>query len=864
MKNNLLPIRIGDREYPTTEHYILSCLLKDKLYKDILLSYPVDKIQHIFNYYDQEQYTKVVYDACNKFNEKKCRSIQHKGDKTIGSLARQMIKSHYDFLFVAGVDVPLRSVVGLEETDNMLFGYNILGHSLLRIKYILEKLPDLSDQMTEYIFWKSHPEHAVEIKNAKTYKTIFPSKKKKKPITTTGYNDDPVDYFSYQEPNDDDHDEEDREEGFIPDQGVPLYSNDRVRWIATNMNSRLDDLRDIGARADFLYNTETTLEDPFYLSQETELYSKVNPMSVFKIYKAAEHLVDKMKNGVDIKAFLNKSVDAILWESKIAPELFGADPKTLDARQRYMIYTEYWDKFISKTISHYHFIEKEILYPYNLAGFIRKEYATDLNERVGQKIKEVLFSSFIYQVMEKSYPHVAPSLKMIIMNREMKKFTAQEYEDITNKLYHLFFQKKFNMDEEGMRRVIVLESYRLTTDEIEDAIRFVPIKNNLTPSINIHDTILDPMTTVDLNMDGKTFHDLFQYIFYRLYIFYGEMKHQEAYNLLFHNGKMLNGKDPRLSETLAGIVQEKKTKYTQQAIQAQYRDYPHVREFFLYSKANGQIGDDVVYKPYDLKLMQWVVSFIPKDDLHFEKSAHLYSFIHDMIRSMKIMRSITGKKLQGKSLDLFFQCFYHKLQKIASGIKVSKKIPQEFISLMEGAKIITDTGIQSLWRILYPFLYLFQQDKFIPSKLFQEIKKQYPSTNKQDMVNTLSKIVKCLYQEKQAPNDHFYLLVQMISGRDDIPNWPDPSFELVMDIEEGDTYHPLADLPEKIRKKLRKKTKKPKMEIVPYNIIHSSFETNTALLKDAFGTPSMASRASYALAALEKEMTHPRRIVFYM
>lgn len=862
LRNNLLPIRIGDREYPTSEHYILSSLLKDRLHKDMLLSYPADKIQDIFNQYDQEQYIKVVYDACNRFNEKKCRSIQHKGDKTIGSLARQMIRSHHDFLCKTSTNTPFRSVVGVEEEGNMLFGYNIMGHSLLRMRYILEGLPELTDQVSEYIFWKTHPEDAGPIKDPKTYKTVFPSKKKKQKPIPIKEEEDVADYFYEAEHADDDDDPE--EPGFNPEEGVPLYSNDRVRWIATNMNSRLDDLRDVGARADFLYATETAPTDPFHISPDMELYSRTDPLSIFKIYKAAEHLVERMKNGMDIRVFLNKPVDAILWECKISPELF--DPRSLDPRQRHTIYTEYWNKFMSKTIPYYHFIEKEILYPCNLAGFIRKEHAPVLNVRIGQKIKEVLFASFVYQVIERSYPNVAPELRIIVMNREMKKFTTEEYDEITDKLYHLFFQNKFHLDEEGGRRIMMLESFRLTTDEMEDALRFIPHKNIIQPSLDIQGTILDPMAEADIHIDGRVFHDLFQYIFYQLFIFYGGMKPSDAYQLLFHDGNMLNGNDPKLPGVLVGVVRDRRMAYASQCVQAQYRQYPQVQELFLYSKAMGFPGEDILeMDPLDLRLMRWVVSILPREDKmqHFERSAHLYFFIHDMVRSMGIMRSILGKRLQNKSLDLFIRCFYHKLETIAEGVRVSKPTPPEFISYMEDTKNITGASIHSLWHTLYPLIYVFQQDKFIPSKLFHETREKYPATTKEDMVRALSKIIGCLYQEKEVPNDHFYLLVQMMSGADDIPIWPDPSFELVKEMEEGE-IQPLADLPVKLRKMIRKKPKKPKMEVVQYNIIHPSFETSQPLLREAFGTPTMVSRASYALAALEKEIAHPRRIVFYL
>jgi len=868
LKNTILPIKIENRKYATIEHYVLSSLLKDPSNQDLLLSYPIDKIRSVFNYYDQEQYMRVVYEACNKFNEKKCRSLEKMGNATLGSMTRSIIKNHDDFIYKTSVEEPFHSVLGLDEVENMLYGYNIIGHSIRRMKYVLDKLPDLSGPM-EYIFWKSHPEYQniKPSKNSRTYKTITKAKKRKE--KNVEEEDEIVDYFLND--GDDDDDEEREEAGYNPDEVVPVYTNDRVRWIATSVNSRLDDMRDVGAQADFLYSTDAPLTDPFH--NQDDLYSRIDPLSIFKIYKAAEHLVGLMRNGMDIRAFLNKPVDAILWECKVSPELFGIDPRSLDPKQRHMIYVEYWHKFISKTIPYYHLIEKEIMYPQNLTGFVRKEYAMELNDRIGQKIREILFASFIYQVIETSYPHVAPELRIIIMAREMKSFSGEEYEEITNKLYHLFFQKKFQLDDEGVRRVMLLESSRLTTEEIENVIGFVPCKILSTPSLDIKGTILDPMTTVDIKIDDRVFHDLYQYIFYRLFIFYGSCAQNEAYKYLFQEGEMMKGTNPQLQTILNDMINSKKEKYVKQGILAKLQQYPQANEIILYSRAtktpimDEALWNGVEVNQLDLQLMKWVVSVIPSGD--FEKSIHLYSFLHDMTRSLNIMKSIVGRRLQQKSLEVFIRCFYSKLDRINKGIKIPKtRMPAGFSSYIEGTKTISETSIDELWKAVHPLVYIFQQKKFVPSELFLEAKQANPSVSKDEMIRALANVVRCLYPDQEVSNDQFYLLTQMISGKDEIPMWTDPSFELIRQVE--DDQESFAHLPEEIRKRLPKRKKKTKkeMENVSFNIVHSSFENKRKDIQDAFGRPTaydpVVSRASYALAALEKETIHPRRIVFYL
>jgi hypothetical protein len=868
----VLPVKIGTRTYATTEHYVLSSLLKD-IPQDLVLSYPLDKARQVFNYHDQEQYKKIIYEASNKFNEKKCRSIQRQDGKTIGSIARQLLKDNMDFLYKTESG-PFQSVIGLTDVENVLYGYNLVGHSLLRMKHLVEKLPDLSGPM-EYIFWKSHPEKEKipAMTSPKTYRTILP--KKKKPIVDDAQEEPSLNYV-YEEMGENDEEYEPEEQAYNPEE-VPVYTNDRVRWIATNPNSRLDDLREIGAQADFLYTMDAPLSDPF--QAPADLYSRTDPLYIFKIYKATEHLVDRMKNGMDIKAFLNRPVDAILWECKVSPELFGIDPRSLGPKQRNMIYVEYWRRFMSKTIPFYSFIEKEVMYPQNLAGFIRQEYTQDLNERIGAKIKEILFASFVYQVIERSYPHVAPEMRIIVLTREMKQFTEEEYIDITDRLYHLFFEGKFLLDEEGKQRILTHEAYRLSTQEMEEALHFVPCKILSAPATDIQGTVLDPLAPADIVIDDKVFHDLYQYIYYRLLISYGSLTQDQAYEHLFHQGSMVRGDDPRLAKRLQEVVMTRKKELVKTAYLAKYEQYPQVQEMVLYSRAsNNRIheeGDDTVKlwneiptNPLDLELMKWVVKTIPANsNHHFEKSVHLYAFLHDLVRSLNLMKSVVGRRLQKKPLEVFFRCFYHKVRTIQQGVKVPKtKMPPEFSAYIGNTKTVHEEAIEDLWRMVFPIVYLFQQKKFDPTAWHQEAKMTMSLINKQDFIQALSRVVHCLYPEQEVSNDHFYLITQMISGKDDIPMWPDPSFEMIREVEEGES---LGHLPEEIRKRLpKKKSNKKKMETVQYNIVHPSFAPLQKKIQEAFHRPAIydpvVSRASYALAALQKETVQPRRIVFYI
>jgi hypothetical protein len=431
--------------------------------------------------------------------------------------------------------------------------------------------------------------------------------------------------------------------------------------------------------------------------------------------------------------------------------------------------------------------------------------------------------------------------------------------------------------DEGTNRILTHESYRLSLEEIDSALHFVPCKIMTTPATDIQGTILDPMAPVEITIDDKIFHDLYQYIFYRLFIFYGSLTQNEAYEHLFHQGSMIKGDDGRLEKRLTSIIQERKKQLTLESYIAKYDQYPQVQEAVLYAKATQTKLDDtltlwkeVPTNPLDMELMKWVVGTIPATSKqHMDKSIHLYAFLHDLVRSLNLMKSVVGRRLQKKSLDVFFQCFYHKVKTIQQGLKVPKaQMPLEFSAYIKNTKTVHEDIVVDLWKMVYPMVYLFKQKKFDVASWYKEAKMTMSLINKQDFIHALSRVIYCLYPGEEVSNDHFYLITQMISGKDDIPMWPDPSFTLIREMDETED---LAHLPEEIRRRLprRKKSgRKKKMDNVQYNLIHPSFSAYQKQIQQAFHRPShhdpVVSRASYALAALQKETIQPRRIVFYL
>lgn len=837
-----LPMRVGGRTYPTPEHYAMSSLVGGDLSRLTLSDARV-----AFNRMDEGQYIRTVREACDRFNEKKCRSTASGGGgKTIGHLARELLRKNNDFVCATDANTPFRSVAGAEDLGGFFYGYNLVGLSLSRLRRIFAKLPAIPGGLEESLFWRMHPEEEdIKKTTLKTHKGMVPRKrgsasaKAAAVVAAAGGSGEAELGFLY-EPDEDDDEHLEEEAGFYPDE-VAVYTDKRVRWVPTSANFRVDDLRAVG---DMLYASEAMPTDPL----RAKLPPEADDHYIYCVAKAAAYLVERMENGWDIEEFINQPVDVILARS--GTTIGTAPPGFKEA-------------FLAKATPHYQLIRDELSYPQNLAGFTRKAHADKLNANIGKKIREILFASFLYQVVEKYYPNVAPGLRVVALRREASKFSTQEQETMTDKLYQLFFKGKFVVDEEGARRIALLEQGRLTEDAVANALRFVPRKNTIEqPCLEVGGTVLDPTFQTRVRIDGKEFDDLYQYAYYKLFLLYGA---QDAYDLVAGR----RGNDPRLAGVLAALIEKKKDDYTAEAARAMLAQHAQTQEALAYARTTGketeEPWDNVQPDPDDLRLMEWVVSIIPGDDKHHaDKSARLFAFVRDVARSAGVMRSLLGKRVRGRSLEAFVRCFYPKLATIAagSGTGTSTTPPASFVARMKGA--VAQEDITSLWRVVAPFARAFRQKTFVPSELFREAKELHPSATKEDAARALAAVVKCLYKEgEEVPNDHFYLLVSLMSGRDDAPMWPDPSYEMVMETTgEGDRAPDLSDLPEKIRKKFPKRKRPAEaFRTVRHDIFHPDFDEKQ--MREWFGDKN-AARASHAADALYRQALHPRRITFYI
>lgn len=831
LSNASLPIRFDDKYYPTIEHLLMSSLLEREEERAIVSSYPaLYDARIVFNLFDEEQYLRIVGDACLKFYEKLVRK---------SSAFRQMLKTND--AFVCKNAVLLREIIGINDDHR---GYNLLGNSLLQIKKVIEKWDD-----DYWIQFMPERETIRPIEKTRSYRPtrVAVEKRRADPEEREEYDPD------FPEIVQNDEYDPDHPEILIDPFAPPKKRGQNVRWYFPPVGNYIDDLKFVD-QPNIL--TDAAPVDPFDIVPSIV----VDPLNIYKIFRVAVFLIDTIQNGMDILHFSSKSIDEILFENQICLEIFGGAIRPSLRRE---IYIETWDKYRAGTLHHYFFVHHEIIYPGNIVGFIRKYYIKDLNKTIGERIRQILFKTFLARVMEDYYPAVDRRMSELVIKREWESFTEREYQDISDRLYHLYFGGKFPLSARDAVALQTYEQQRRSLEEIEEALHFVP---TVAPA-----TDMSAFIHQEVKIGGRIFQNLYQWIYFLLFQSYGGIKANDAYPLT---------KKDTLQEHLDVLIQTRRQELLYKALRVKFRTYPQIQEILTYTDVMGMAIHfqdrldagtlwrtvmDTDIDAFSRRVMTIAVELIPKTTLHFEKTVFLYAFMTDFFRNLRIFKNIHGSRLDHRIFETFVHCFYRPLTYLPDH---NVALPDDFASLVGSLRYVKDNVIADIQRFIGNYIWYFQKQDFVPSEWFATAKKEIATGGRlQDAANAFISIINCLYgNDDDISNDHLHLIAQILSGRDDLIAWSDPSRRYV--VEKNMNPDPFEDLPKEIRDRMPKKKKKMKDVVVEQNLIHPDAQSIIKDIASELKRPStndpIVARASHAIANIAKYIKNPRRLQFFV
>lgn len=879
LSNGVLPLRDKNEYYPSVEHFMMSSMLGKQNDKNRVLSYPdLQEAKIVYNQLDEAQYIGLLEKCCMDFYQKKTRNTSKFGNTSLGVALRNHLRQNAEYVYRPKEDTPMSSVLGILNQH----GYNVLGNALKNLHHTL--LPhdrDIPAGM-ESLFWRM--EGRTTATSPKEFRFIHKGEefthdqKLDRALAQTLA----ANLMKKHTPLQDAEDDELLEEVFDEDaDDAPKPSGELADLLLDeSVPKKPPTYRQRRNRPDRLYFYEGGLSPV----EEDALEKQTDPMQVFRIYKVAEFLSWLMDNGSDILSFWGKPIDTIFIEHRLCPELMG---NSIPPHIRRLIYKDYWDAFRNQTIPFFDLIKNEILYPNNIVGFIRKQKISQLNPNIGSKIQKILFASFLEQVVRKHYPQVQGSFIPMAVYRESGKFSMEEYQQITNHLYHLFFQDKFKVSPEDEFKIRFFEAQRRTLDQIQEALRFVPSHVIRPETVDVQtDPLLDPMSAGGIKTDGRTFEDLFQYIYFHLFQYYGDLKPEQAYAELKENGKLVNGDNPLLGERLNFLVQTRRRRLLEDALTLKFNTYPQVQEMLLYllcTKQSLQFEEPMDsdtgafwlkiagkhINPHDEQLMSFVLSYTKKD---FEKSIFLYSFLREFLRNLHLFKTLSGKRLSGSSLQGFFNCFYKNLLVLHKHHKKSTPCPDEFKQVLEHTKSVQPKDTEFVWERVFSYIAHFTKQDFRPSALFNEAREEFMQVEKDQkmarLIRSFVKMIHCLYpRDSDITSPELYVLVQIFTGKDDILPWKGTSE--IMEMEDDPNLPPplFHLLPPEIQKKIKlgKKGKVEKRQF-RHDLVHPVARPLLPLLTSELGWDNhrVLSPLSFALASILQNLTNTRRIQFFL
>jgi hypothetical protein len=177
----------------------------------------------------------------------------------------------------------------------------------------------------------------------------------------------------------------------------------------------------------------------------------------------------------------------------------------------------------------------------------------------------------------------------------------------------------------------------------------------------------------------------------------------------------------------------------------------------------------------DVVLMSLVVSLIERD---FEKSIFLYFIVSDFFRSMEHFKKLVGRRLQEKTIDIFLRCFGRHIARFTA--RDVPPVSPLFTEYMRKKNVVVEAEWERLWGVLYPIMNEFRKDDFRPALSFLE-SKSIPVSD-EDVIRAVSNVIGCLYPvAAEVSKDDLHVIVEIMSGVDDIPPWMDSSFDMLMD-----------------------------------------------------------------------------------
>ena len=275
------------------------------------------------------------------------------------------------------------------------------------------------------------------------------------------------------------------------------------------------------------------------LSKNNSSYYKITELTIHQIYRANVLMIHHLQQGNDILVFMGKPVEVI-----------GETLGSLYPNKTLLSSKVVFDNF--KNDAYFQNIQYEIDYPWNLAGFVRKEYIQQINYYLRIRFNTKMISKYFEHVLQTKFKHVIDTTQMsYYVQQQLAKLGTQKFQDLSDRLFAMYNHPLQNekvltfLDSASIQELYDIEVQFLNSDEIAAGENFVPFLYNIKPgkSIYIYDeaktsnlepstAFLSPLNSHHFTSDKLRYDDLVLFIFVQLTTCLTNLSVDKAYALL--------------------------------------------------------------------------------------------------------------------------------------------------------------------------------------------------------------------------------------------------------------------------------------------------------------------------------------------
>lgn len=275
------------------------------------------------------------------------------------------------------------------------------------------------------------------------------------------------------------------------------------------------------------------------LTNQYSSYYKMTESVIYSIYRANVLLTHHLQQGNDILHCQGRSVE------DISEELMALYPDLtfLNSSVAYNLF---------KKDTSFQNIQMEIDYPWNLAGFVRKQFVQQINYHLRERFNNKMISKYFAYVLQHKFKDSIDASQMeYYVRQQMDKLETVEYQKLADRLFSMYNSPSQNervlkfLDTASIQELYDIEVQFLNPDEIRRGQKFVPFlyhikagrsmyiydeskASNLQPS----NSYLSPHSPHPFSVENFKYDDLSTFIYVQLAVRLTNLSLPRAHALL--------------------------------------------------------------------------------------------------------------------------------------------------------------------------------------------------------------------------------------------------------------------------------------------------------------------------------------------